>query len=90
MASSGADVSEWSRCELMVVVVAVIHVVASLLMCILVLMHSGQGGGLSDFMGGGSMAAGSTVMEKNLDRITVVAAIVFSFTTILLGLLLIK
>jgi preprotein translocase subunit SecG len=41
-------------------------------------------------MGGGSMAAGSTVMEKNLDRITVVAAIVFSFTTILLGLLLIK
>ena len=58
----------------------------------LVLIHSGRGGGLSDMFGGGlgASAAGSTVMEKNLDRITVVAAIVFSFTTILLGLLLIK
>jgi preprotein translocase subunit SecG len=73
----------------MVLFVGIIHVIVSLIMCILVLMHSGQGGGLSDFMGGGSMAAGSTVMEKNLDRITVVAAIIFSFTTILLGLLLV-
>ena len=74
----------------MVLFVGIVHVIVSLIMCILVLMHSGQGGGLSDFMGGGSMAAGSTVMEKNLDRITVVASIIFSFTTILLGLLLLK
>ena len=42
----------------------------------LVLLHSGRGGGLSDMFGGGlgATAAGSTVAEKNLDRITVVAA----------------
>ena len=54
----------------------------------LVLIHSGKGGGLSDMFGGGlgASAAGSTVMEKNLDRLTVVIAIVFSFTTIALGM----
>jgi preprotein translocase subunit SecG len=58
----------------------------------LVLLHSGRGGGLSDLMGGGggmtSAAAGSTVMEKNLDRITIVAALVFVFSTMALGLFL--
>ena len=58
----------------------------------LVLLHSGRGGGLSDLMGGGggmtSAAAGSTVMEKNLDRITIVAALVFAFSVIGLGLFL--
>lgn len=72
----------------MIVFVGVLHVVISIVMCVLVLLHSGQGGGLSDFMGGGSMASGSTVMEKNLDRVTVVAAIMFTLTTILLGFLL--
>ena len=67
-----------------------IHVIASSLLLILVLLHSGKGGGLSDMFGGGigATAAGSTVVEKNLDRITVVAAIVFAFTTIGLGILL--
>jgi preprotein translocase subunit SecG len=59
-------------------------------MIFLVLLHSGKGGGLSDFMGGGggiaSAAAGSTVMEKNLDRLTIVCAVVFAFSTIGLGL----
>ena len=71
----------------MVLFVGILHVVISVVLCVLVLLHSGQGGGLSDFMGGGSMASGSTVMEKNLDRITVVAALLFTITTILLGLL---
>lgn len=71
----------------MVLFVGILHVVISVVMCVLVLLHSGQGGGLSDFMGGGSMASGSTVMEKNLDRITVVAALLFTITTVLLGLL---
>jgi preprotein translocase subunit SecG len=72
------------------IIVISIHVVASALLLILVLLHSGKGGGLSDMFGGGigATAAGSTVVEKNLDRITVVAAIVFSFTTIGLGILL--
>jgi preprotein translocase subunit SecG len=57
----------------------------------LVLLHSGRGGGLSDLMGGGSIssaAAGSTVMEKNLDRLTILAALVFSFSTVGLALFL--
>jgi preprotein translocase subunit SecG len=55
---------------------------------LLVLLHSGRGGGLSDMFGGGmgSAAAGSTVVERNLDRITVATAIIFAFTTIILAL----
>ena len=71
-------------------IVVGIQVIASLLLILLVLLHSGKGGGLSDMFGGGlgATAAGSTVVEKNLDRITVVAAVVFAFTTIALVLLL--
>ena len=57
----------------------------------LVLLHSGRGGGLSDLLSGGagaSSAQGSTVMEKNLDRLTVVVSLVFVFSTIGLGLFL--
>jgi len=66
----------------------VLHVIISLSLIILVLLHSGKGGGLSDMFGGGlgASAAGSTVVEKNLDRITVVAAIAFGFTTLALAL----
>lgn len=65
-----------------------IHVVVSGILIILILLHSGRGGGLSDMFGGGasSAAAGSTVVERNLDRITVGTAIIFSFTTLLLAL----
>jgi preprotein translocase subunit SecG len=53
-----------------------------------VLLHAGRGGGLSDMFGGqmGGSMAGSTVVERNLDRITVVTAIVFTFSTVLLAL----
>jgi preprotein translocase subunit SecG len=56
----------------------------------LVLVHSGKGGGLSDMFGGGlgASAAGSTVMEKNLDRITVVIALLFGFNTLIMALVL--
>lgn len=56
----------------------------------LVLIHSGKGGGLSDMFGGGlgASAAGSTVMEKNLDRITVVIALMFAFNTLIMALVL--
>jgi preprotein translocase subunit SecG len=58
----------------------------------LVLIHSGKGGGLSDMFGGGmgAAAAGSTVVEKNLDRLTVVAGVVFTFTSVALALLIDK
>ncbi len=67
--------------------IVVVHVVVPLSL-VLVLLHSGHGGGLSDTLGGGmgASAAGSTVMERNLDRITVVIAVLFSFTTVILAL----
>ncbi len=54
----------------------------------LVLLHSGRGGGISDLMGGsiGAAATGSTVVERNLDRITVSVALVFTFATLALDL----
>jgi preprotein translocase subunit SecG len=68
--------------------IVVIHVAVSLLLILLILLHSGRGGGLSDMFGGGigTSAAGSTVMERNLDRITVGVAVVFAFTTVILAL----
>jgi preprotein translocase subunit SecG len=71
-------------------ITAVLNVTASLIMIILVLLHSGKGGGLSDMFGGGmgASAMGSTVMERNLDRITVVVALVWAFTVIALSLML--
>jgi preprotein translocase subunit SecG len=65
-------------------------VTASLIMIVLVLLHSGKGGGLSDMFGGGmgASAMGSTVMERNLDRITVVVALVWGFTVVALSLML--
>jgi preprotein translocase subunit SecG len=64
--------------------VATFHVMSALTLIFLVLLHSGKGGGLSDMFGGGlgAQAAGSTVVERNLDRITIVAAIVFGFTSV--------
>jgi preprotein translocase subunit SecG len=70
-------------------VVLIFHIAVSLTLIVLVLLHAGRGGGLSDMFGGGSLGgsmAGSTVVERNLDRITVIVALVFTFTTILLGL----
>jgi preprotein translocase subunit SecG len=68
--------------------IVVVHVAVSLLLILLILLHSGRGGGLSDMFGGGmgTSAAGSTVMERNLDRITVGVAVVFAFTTVILAL----
>ncbi len=72
----------------MTFVLLLIHVMCSLMLIVLILLHSGRGGGLSEMFGGGlgSAAAGSTVVERNLDRITVLAAILFSFTTVILAI----
>jgi len=71
---------------MLTVLILIVHVPVSLALILLILLHSGRGGGLSDMFGGGmgSAAAGSTVVERNLDRITVGAVVLFSFTTILL------
>ncbi len=66
----------------------VIEVICGFALIFLILMHSGRGGGLSDMFGGGVGAAaqGSTVVERNLDRITVAVALIFAFTTLTLDL----
>ncbi|MGI8794937.1 MAG: preprotein translocase subunit SecG [Acidimicrobiales bacterium] len=67
--------------------VVIVHVIASFVLIVLILLHSGRGGGLSDMLGGASAsAAGSTVGDRNLDRITVATAVIFGFTTVILAL----
>ncbi|MBD0844564.1 MULTISPECIES: preprotein translocase subunit SecG [unclassified Streptomyces] len=64
-------------------------IVFSGLLMLLVLMHKGKGGGLSDMFGGGmqSSVGGSSVAERNLDRITVVVALLWVACIVVLGLL---
>ena len=71
-------------------IVLFLHLVLSLLLIGLVLLHSGKGGGLSDMFGGGvgATALGSAAAERNLDRITIVVAVAFVFTTTGLAFLL--
>jgi preprotein translocase subunit SecG len=65
-------------------------ILTSLLLILLVLLHKGRGGGLSDMFGGGvsSGLGGSSVAERNLDRITVGAGLIWAACIIALGLLL--
>jgi preprotein translocase subunit SecG len=71
-------------------VFTVLLILTSLLLILLVLLHKGRGGGLSDMFGGGvsSGLGGSSVAERNLDRITVGAGLIWSACIIALGLLL--
>ena len=61
--------------------VLILHVIASLFLIAFILLHSGKGGGLSDMFGGQSNLSAGTAVERNLDRITVVTAVVFGLTT---------
>ena len=74
----------------MVIVFEVLLVITSLLMILLVLLHKGRGGGLSDMFGGGvsSSLGGSSVAERNLDRLTVGIGVIWFACVIALGLLL--
>ena len=69
---------------------SIILVLSSILIMILVLLHKGKGSGLSDLFGGGvsSTYGGSSVVEKNLDRITIVVGGVWFASVIALSLLL--
>jgi preprotein translocase subunit SecG len=70
-------------------VLIVIDVFTALVLIFLILLHSGRGGGLSDMFGGGQLGgsmAGSTVVERNLDRLTIITAVIFTFTTVILAL----
>ena len=58
----------------MALVLSILLIITSIVMILLVLLHKGKGSGLSDLFGGGisSNYGGSSVVEKNLDRITIV------------------
>ncbi len=66
----------------------VVEAMSAVGLIFLVLLHSGRGGGISDLLGGsmGSAASGSTVVERNLDRITIAVALIFTFATLTLDL----
>ena len=74
----------------MIIALTVLLVLTSLLLILLILLHKGRGGGLSDMFGGGmsSGLGGSSVAEKNLDRITVGAGLIWFACVVALGLLL--
>lgn len=69
-------------------VIIAIDVISAISLVFLVLLHSGRGGGMSDLLGGSmnAAAAGSTVVERNLDRLTVAVALIFAFATLSLDL----
>ena len=64
------------------------QVLTASLLILFILLHAGRGGGLSDMFGGqmGGSMAGSTVVERNLDCLTIITAVVFTFATVLLAL----
>ena len=74
----------------MVITFTVLLIMTSLLLILLVLLHKGRGGGLSDMFGGGvsSGLGGSSVAERNLDRITIGAGVIWFACIVALGLLL--
>jgi preprotein translocase subunit SecG len=73
----------------MIVALSSVLIAASLLLIALVLLHRGKGGGLSSMFGGSlySSLSGSSVVERNLDRLTVIAGVVWAVCIIGLGLL---
>ena len=74
----------------MILAFSIVVIVCSLFLTLLVLLHKGRGGGLSDLFGGGvsSSLGGSSVAERNLDRLTIGIGVIWFACIIALGLLL--
>ncbi len=70
----------------MIYVLAFLHTIFSIALIGLILLHSGKGGGLSSSLGGGmgSTFSGTTVMEKNLTRLTLIVVALFALSTVAL------
>ena len=73
----------------MITAFSIVLVLTSILLIVMILLHKGRGGGLSDMFGGGvsSGLGGSSVAEKNLDRITIGVALIWFACIVALGLL---
>jgi preprotein translocase subunit SecG len=77
--------------DVVMYLMVIINLLSLVAMVAGILMHSGRGGGLSDmFGGGGSAALGSSAAERNLNRITTVFALVWFFSVVALGFLLVR
>ncbi len=74
----------------MTIAISIVLIITSLLMVVLVLLHKGKGGGLSDLFGGGvsSSLGSSSVVERNLDRITIFTGVLWFVCIVALNLLL--
>lgn len=74
----------------MVLALGILYIIIGGVLLALVLLHSGRGGGLSDMFGGGlgAAAAGSTSVERNLDRLTVLFSVIFGFLTLAMAFVL--
>ncbi|HEY7145611.1 MAG TPA: preprotein translocase subunit SecG [Streptosporangiaceae bacterium] len=74
----------------MTIAISIVLIITSILMVLLVLLHKGKGGGLSDLFGGGvtSTLGSSSVVERNLDRITIFTGVLWFVCIVGLGLLL--
>jgi len=70
----------------MIYVLAFLHTILSVSLVGLILLHSGKGGGLSSSLGGGmgSTFSGTTIMEKNLTRLTLIVVALFTLSTVAL------
>ena len=68
--------------------IVLVHVIVGAGLILFILLHAGRGGGLSDMFGGGMGGglSGSSAVERNLDRFTVVLGVIFGITTVLLAL----
>lgn len=78
------------RVTIVELIFSILLVITSVLLLVLVLMHKGKGGGLSDMFGGGVSASvgGSSVAERNLDRLTVAIGFIWFACIVALGLML--
>ena len=72
-----------------ILIFSIVLVITSVILALFILMHKGRGGGLSDLFGGGisSSLGGSSVAERNLDRITIVVGVIWLAAIVALGLL---
>lgn len=73
----------------MILFLQIVLIVTSLLLVVLILLHRGKGGGLSSMFGGtmSSSLSGSSVVERNLDRMTIICGVIWAICIIGLGLL---
>lgn len=74
---------------ILTIALAVVLIITSVLLIVLILLHRGKGGGLSDLFGGGvsSSIGGSSVAERNLDRLTVALGLIWTAAIVAVGLL---